>query len=174
MRERRRRWLRRLASGPFDLSSAFLLFLTFNHQHRDKLSLPMSSRAKPAAAPARPAGRYFKGKAPKEAAESDSDDEEEEDDQDQEVKEEDASGADFLASTAGPSRGGQGRGMNVALGKMGVTKEGKVTGGKVEGQSSSLSSPSLPFDPSSPFSPFWFDRNRELIRRGDRIGRRGR
>ncbi|KAL7416675.1 splicing factor, Prp19-binding domain-containing protein [Mrakia frigida] len=96
----------------------------------------MSSRAKPAAAPARPAGRYFKGKAPKEAAESDSDDEEEEDDQDQEVKEEDASGADFLASTAGPSRGGQGRGMNVALGKMGVTKEGKVTGGKVEESSS--------------------------------------
>lgn len=94
----------------------------------------MSSRAKQVAAPARPAGRYFKGKAPtNENVDSDSDDVQEEE-EDAQPKEEDV-GGDMLVSA--PSRASAGKGMNVSLGKMGVTKEGKVTGGKQEGQSSS-------------------------------------
>jgi hypothetical protein len=96
----------------------------------------MSSRPKPAAAPARPAGRYFKGKAPTnehDDSDSDEDDHEQEED-DLQPKQEDV-GGDLLASTS--SRGAPAKGMNVSLGKMGVTKDGKVTGAKQEGQSSS-------------------------------------
>jgi microfibrillar-associated protein 1 len=109
----------------------------------------MSSRPKQSATVARPAGRYFKGKAPKgaDAVGSDSDDSDEEGQQQQGQEEEDG-GVDLMMASAHSGRAaggvgsgarGKGGGAGVKMGKMGaVDEQGRIVGGRKEGKFRSL------------------------------------
>lgn len=87
----------------------------------------------------RPAGRYFKNKAPRGAADAASDSSDEEEEEEDVGEDDDATAGDLLAQR-GTAAGQPRKEMDVKLGKMGVTSEGKVTGGKTEGEYANMRS----------------------------------
>jgi microfibrillar-associated protein 1 len=103
-----------------------------------------STSRKPAPRPAKPVGRYWKGKAPKGAAELPSSDEEEDEEDDQGAQEEDDEALvgeqDFLSGAAAAAdeddeEGGAGKAkkMSIALRDVEISKDGRVKVGGKEG-----------------------------------------